>query len=241
MKMATRYWFGALALASSGLVYCGGDDSSTDLNNTTTGGAGRSTSSSGSVGAGGVLIGSGSSTTTSATGTTGASTTTTGGQGGASTSGTGGSGVGGAGTTTTGGTAGSGGAMGGRAGAGGASGGAAGGVAGAGGVGGPVDAGICPAMQPPNGGLCTSAGEVCDYGGVSCTCGPGFMARDGGARDVWNCVRAPTDAGACPVNPPNNGGFCQVVGQMCDYPTEVCTCQAGGGFGNFSAWVCQRG
>jgi hypothetical protein len=92
-------------------------------------------------------------------------------------------------------------------------------------------------MQPVNGTTCTSGGEVCDYGAIMCTCAPAGMTRDGGMRDAWNCVRVQPDAGACPQNPPNNGGFCAMVGQICNYPTEACRCQFGGGFGNQN-WVC---
>jgi hypothetical protein len=49
-----------------------------------------------------------------------------------------------------------------------------------------ADASACPRLPPLNGGICTSVGEVCDYGREACTC------ESGDARDRWSCTR---DAG----------------------------------------------
>jgi hypothetical protein len=201
MKSMTPTWFGALLMASAGLVYCGGSDSPlttpSGSGGATSGGSGGRTTVSGVTGTGTTTsgttgVGGGTGVTT---GTTTAATTTTGGTGGAATGGAGGNGTAG---NPTGGT---GGAV--------------------------VDAGLCPAMQPMFGTACTNSGEVCNYPGAACTCTAG-IGRDGGPRLVWNCAGGGFDGGFCPQAPPNTGMFCMGVGNVCVYPMETCTCQAGG-------------
>jgi hypothetical protein len=226
MKTATPFWYGALLVASTGLLYCGG--SSTD--STPPGGNGGSGNT---TGAGGGSSGSNATTGPTSGPTTSGPTTT-----GMMTSG-GGNPTGGAGApmTTTGGAGMGGSGNGGRGGMG-------GGTA--------VDAGACPRLMPNNGGNCASSGEVCDYTGFACTCGPAGMTRDGGTRDGWTCVRVRpdggaagggmgggtgTDAGVCPRLAPNNGSRCTAAGEVCPYTIETCTCEmAGGGMG--TRWAC---
>jgi hypothetical protein len=227
MKTATPFWYGALLVASTGLLYCGG--SSTD--STPPGGSGGSGNTTGAGGGS-----SGSNTTTGPTSgptTSGPATT------GMMTSG-GGNPTGGAGAPMTTGGAGMGGSgNGGRGGTG-------GGVA--------TDAGACPQQMPNNGNNCTSSGEVCDYTGFACTCSPAGMTRDGGMRDAWMCVRVRpdggaagagmgggtgTDAGVCPRLPPNNGGRCMASGEVCPYGFETCTCEMGAGM--VDRWNCAFG
>jgi hypothetical protein len=201
MKSMTPTWFGALLMATAGLVYCGGSDSPlttpSGSGGATSGGSGGRTAVTGVTGAGTTTSGTtgaggGTGTTTSVTTGTTTAATTTGGAGGAAT--------GGAGGNPTGGT---GGAI--------------------------VDAGLCPAMQPMQFAVCTSSGEVCNYPGFACTCTAGMGRGDAGQRLGWNCMRVGGfDAGLCPQVAPVTGMFCMGVGNVCVYPTETCTCQAGG-------------
>ena len=198
MKNTTPTWFGVMLIASAGLVYCGGEDSPLTTPSGSGGGGTRSTTS------GPTTVTGGTATTTAGTGAGGGAATTV-----ATTTAT---------TTTTGGT-GAGGAGGVGAGSGGTGGAATGGAGG-----GVVD--VCPAAQPAPFAACTSDGQVCDYPGFACTCMNG-MGRDGGMRLAWNCMRAGFDGGMCPANPPVTGGFCMNAGNVCVYPNETCTCQAG--------------
>jgi hypothetical protein len=175
------------------------------------------TTPSGSGGGGTRSTTSGPTTVTGVTGTTTAGTTGAG--GGATTTvatttatTTTGAGAGGAGGVGTGGS----------------------GTAGNGAGGAVVDAGVCPAAQPAQFAVCTSDGQVCDYPGFACTCMNG-IGRDGGMRLAWNCMRVGFDGGMCPLTPPVTGQFCMNVGNVCVYPAETCTCQAGG---MGSRWNC---
>jgi len=122
-----------------------------------------------------------------------------------------------------------------------------GGRGGTGGTG-SVDAGACPNNRPANGTGCATAGEVCDYTGFACTCGPAGMTRDGGIRDGWACVRVDgggaggtgggtgADASACPRVAPGNGTRCMAAGEVCPYAFENCTCAMGAGM--VDRWAC---
>jgi hypothetical protein len=235
MKKTTPLWLSALLIAP-GLLYCGGD--------TTDSGSGATAAT---TGAGGSYTGSGGGSTGS--GTTDVTTT---GTGTGTNTGTGtGSGTGGAGTGTTTTTVGTGGSAGGTtattttttSGAGGGTTTGTGGMGGAGTGGRPtVDAGACPRAQPANGMACTTAGEVCDYTGFSCSCDPMGVNREGGMRDGWNCVRVRPDAGAgtpdastCPRANPGTGTPCTSVGEVCPYGRQDCTCETNAGR---DRWVC---
>jgi hypothetical protein len=243
MKRATPFWFGALLVASTGLLYCGGDDTSNPGTPTGTG----TGNSGGSGGSGSNTTGNGNNTgitvgTTATTGgpVTSAATTTTGGSGGNAAGGAGGAAAGGSGGT------GGGGVGGGKAGGGGATGG--------GGAGPVIDAGACPGTRPNNGGVCATATQVCSYPTANCTCDPmGGMTRDGGTRNGWACVNIPFDGGGrgggdaaagCPANPPNNGNLCpNNAGDVCPYQTRggalTCTCAPRGG--GADRWGCVLG
>jgi hypothetical protein len=97
-------------------------------------------------------------------------------------------------------------------------------------------------MQPFNGSVCASVGEVCGYPGFACTCAR--MTRGGGARDGWMCVRVrpdaggAVDAGGCPVLAPANGAICMPAGEICPYARQTCTCQMAMGRGMQVRWAC---
>jgi len=201
--MNIRWWvLPSTAIVAIGAAQCGGDDSDTTTTTGTTG-----TTTGGRSGSGGTT-----------TGTT--STSTTGGSGG----------VGG----TTGGSAGSAGTTGGTGGTGGSAGSAGapdgGGTAGTldAGADRAVDAGLCPAVQPASGSVCTGT-TVCPYVTMICSC----RAVDGGR--AWECLGRP-DAGnpaGCPGTKPADGSSCADAGlspaAFCTYGANVfCHCIGNG-------------
>jgi hypothetical protein len=82
----------------------------------------------------------------------------------------------------------------------------------------PIDAGGCPATDPPFG-QCKSEGLTCFYAKERCKCSMGY----------WYCVDK-----ACPVDE-NPSGPCKSPGVFCPYGFEhVCSCTAHG-------WLCCGG
>jgi hypothetical protein len=242
MKSATPFWFGALLVASTGLLYCGGDDTSTPGTGTgDTSGSGGSGSNA-TTGTTGITVGT---TATTGGGPVTTATTTTGGSGGNPTGGAGGA-------ATTGGGGGTGGRGGGGVGGSKAGGGGTGGAGGAGPV---IDAGACPNNRPMNGGNCATATQVCSYPTGDCTCEEGGgMLRDGGPRNGWMCVNIVPDGGGrggggdapagCPNNPPNNGNICpNNAGDVCPYTFRggALTCSCAPGRGGVDRWDCVLG
>ena len=162
MRIATPFGFGALLIASTGLLYCGSDDTNSIPGNGTSttvagAGGGRPGTTSGGTTTGGTTTGNPATTTGNPATTTGGPATTTGG------------GVGGAG------------------GAAGAGGGGFGGrpARDAGGMGGATTdaAAGCPTNPPANGSACTNVNMLCTYPGLTCFC----VAARGGGTGTFAC------------------------------------------------------
>jgi hypothetical protein len=91
--------------------------------------------------------------------------------------------------------------------------------------------GTCPATQPANASMCTSADLMCAYDGTNCTC-MGFAGPAGGGGMRWEC------AAPCPATQPTPGATCDTAaGTMCAYGTTSCDCRATTP-GGATTWFC---